>query len=157
MSAPLQTRAMPAHRALGFTMIELIVVMAVIGLLLSLAAPRYLASLERGKDQVVEHDLAQMRKAIDQFYGDRGAYPERLDELVTFRYLRNLPVNPHTDAVDWITVPPPGGRKGNVYDVRAVDKPSPDLPTEAPPEEENGAAAPPDANPPAPNPGEPAQ
>ena len=66
MSAPLQTRAMPAHRALGFTMIELIVVMAVIGLLLSLAAPRYLASLERGKDQVVEHDLAQMRKAIDQ-------------------------------------------------------------------------------------------
>lgn len=113
-----------ARAVRGFTMIELIVVMAVIGLLLAIATPRYLASLERGKDQVVEHDLAQMRKAIDQFYGDRGAYPDRLDDLVTFRYLRALPVNPHTDAVDWITVPPPGGRKGNVYDVRAADMPA---------------------------------
>jgi general secretion pathway protein G len=103
----------------GFTMIELIVVMAVIGLLLSLAVPRYLDSLERGKDQVQVHDLAQMRKAIDQFYGDRGTYPERLDDLVTYRYLRALPLNPHTDEVDWITVAPPNGQKGAVYDVQA--------------------------------------
>lgn len=127
--APAHLRPRLAHR--GFTMIELIVVMAVIGLLLSLATPRYLASLERGKEQVVEHDLATMRKAIDQFYGDRGAYPDRLDDLVTHRYLRSLPVNPFTEAVDWVVVPPPGGRKGNVYDVRAAATPPQELPAEA--------------------------
>lgn len=105
------------HGARGFTMIELIVVMAVIGLLLSIAAPRYLDSLERGKHRVAAHDLAQMQKAIDQFYGDRGAYPEQLQDLVTYRYLRALPPNPFTGAVDWLVVPPPAGRKGKVYDV----------------------------------------
>ena len=66
----------------GFTMIELVVVMAVLGLLLSIAMPRYLASLERGREQVLSHNLAQLREAIDRFYGDRGAYPERLEDLV---------------------------------------------------------------------------
>lgn len=117
---------MPCHqaapvlrRSAGFTMIELIVVMAVLGLLLSLAVPRYLDSLERGKDQVVAHDLAQMRKAIDQYFGDKGSYPDRLEDLVSQRYLRELPVNPHSGAVDWLILPPPGGQRGNVYDVQA--------------------------------------
>jgi general secretion pathway protein G len=106
-------------------MIELVVVMAVLGLLLSIAVPRYLDSLERGKDQVEAHDLVQLRKAIDQFYGDRGTYPERLEDLVTYRYLRELPVNPHTETVDWVVVPPPGGQKGGVFDVRAPNNPNP--------------------------------
>ena len=127
----------------GFTMIELIVVMAVIGLLLSLAVPRYMDSLERGKAQVEAHDLAQMRKAIDQFYGDRGTYPNQLEDLVTYRYLRTIPVNPHTEVVDWVVVPPPNGQKGGVYDVRSSYTPS---------QPAVGEAAPADAEPAAPAP-----
>jgi len=101
----------------GFTMIELVVVMAVLGLLLSIAMPRYLASLERGREQVLSHNLAQLREAIDRFYGDRGAYPERLEDLVERRYLRAMPLNPFTQAADWALIPPPAGAKGSVYDI----------------------------------------
>lgn len=100
-------------------MIELVVVMAVLGLLLSLAMPRYLDSLERGREHVLNHNLAQMREALDRYYGDRGVYPDRLEELVERRYLRALPVNPYSDAADWDTVAPPGGQRGAVYDVLA--------------------------------------
>jgi len=112
---PMRHRRIAAR---GFTMIELIVVMAVLGLLLSLAVPRYLDALDRGKVQVMAHDLAQIREAIDRYYGDRGAYPERLEDLVTARYLRAIPPNPYTDEADWVVVPPPGEFKGSVYDVR---------------------------------------
>ncbi len=99
-------------------MIELVVVMAVLGLLLSLAMPRYMASLERGREQVAQSNLAQMREAIDRFYGDNARYPEQLEELVTKRYLRAVPLNPFTEAPDWAVVAPPSGAKGAVFDVR---------------------------------------
>lgn len=106
------------RRTGGFTMIELVVVMAVLGLLLSLAVPRYMASLERGREQVAQNNLAQMREAIDRFYGDNARYPNQLDELVSKRYLRAVPLNPYTETPDWTVVAPPGGAKGTVYDVR---------------------------------------
>lgn len=109
------------HRHRGFTLVELVVVMALIGLLLSIAVPRYMASLERGREKVLAHNVAQLREAIDQYYGDRGAYPERLQDLVEQRYLRALPVNPMTEKVDWIAVAPPQGQKGAVFDVIAPD------------------------------------
>lgn len=99
-------------------MIELIVVMTVIGLLVTMALPRYMGTLDRGRDQIVRHDLATMREAIDRHYGDRGAYPDRLEDLVTRRYLRAIPPNARTDTVDWLIVAPPAGAKGMVYDVR---------------------------------------
>ena len=74
----------PRRRPFGFTMIELVVVMAVLGLLLSLAMPRYMASLERGREQVLQNNLAQMREAIDRFYGDNARYPEQLEERLTW-------------------------------------------------------------------------
>ncbi len=98
-------------------MIELVVVMAVLGLLLSLAMPRYMASLERGREQVLQNNLAQMREAIDRFYGDNARYPEQLEELVTKRYLRAVPLNPFTEGPDWTVVAPPSGAKGAVFDV----------------------------------------
>lgn len=101
----------------GFTMIELVVVMAVLGLLLSIAVPRYMDSLQRGREHVLAHNLAQMRQAIDRYYGDRGMYPDKLDDLVERRYLRAVPVNPFTDVVDWQVIAPPSGVKGAVYDV----------------------------------------
>lgn len=99
-------------------MIELIVVMTVIGLLVSMALPRYMGALDRGRDQIVQHDLATMREAIDRHYGDRGAYPDRLEDLVTRRYLRAIPLNPRTEAADWLVVAPPSGARGMVFDVR---------------------------------------
>ena len=105
-------------------MIELVVVMAVLGLLLSIALPRYMAALEKGREKVLVSNIAQLREAIDRHYGDRGAYPDRLDDLVERRYLRAVPLNPYTEAADWLVVPPPSGQKGQVYDVRAPGQPS---------------------------------
>lgn len=107
------------RRPAGFTMMELVVVMAMIGLILSIAVPRYLDSLERGRERALEHNLAQLRVAIDQYYGDRGSYPERLQDLVDQRYLRAVPPNPFTERADWRTIAPPAGLKGSVFDVAA--------------------------------------
>jgi general secretion pathway protein G len=106
-----------APRSRGFTMIELMVVLAMIGLLLSIAVPQYIDALERGREQALAHNVAALRKAIDQFYADRGSYPDRLEELVERRYLRALPENPFTQAVDWNTISPPSGAKGAIYDI----------------------------------------
>jgi general secretion pathway protein G len=94
--------------------------MAVLGLLLSIALPRYMAALDKGREKVLVNNIAQLREAIDRHYGDRGAYPDRLDDLVERRYLRAVPLNPYTEAADWVVVPPPSGQKGQVYDIRAA-------------------------------------
>lgn len=109
--------------ASGFTMIELVVVMAAIGLLLSIALPRYLDALERGKLQVQQQNLAQLRDAIDKYYGDNGKYPDNLDDLVTKKYLRAIPVDPVVDAPVWAVVPPKDPGMGNVYDVQSTRTP----------------------------------
>jgi general secretion pathway protein G len=107
-------------RASGFTLIELLVVMTIIALLLSIALPRYFNHLEASREVILKQDLVVMRDAIDKFYGDRGRYPDSLDELVTEKYLRSLPVDPLTDAADtWQTVPPPDGESSGVYDIKS--------------------------------------
>jgi general secretion pathway protein G len=96
-------RAMRGRR--GFTLIELLVVMSIIGMLLSVALPRYYGSLQRSKETVLRQDLLVMRDAIDKYYGDLGKYPEGLNALVDGRYLRAIPVDPITDKADsWVTV-----------------------------------------------------
>jgi general secretion pathway protein G len=107
---------MTKHR--GFTLIELIVVLAAVGLLLSLATPRYLDYLQRAKESVVLQDLAVMRDAIDKFLGDQGRYPESLEELVSKRYLRSIPVDPYSDSATWTIIPTKEGMLGRVYDVQ---------------------------------------
>jgi general secretion pathway protein G len=104
----------------GFTLIELLVVMAVIGLLVSLAAPRYFSSVDRSKEAVLRSDLATMRDAIDKYHGDRGKYPDALQDLVTKGYLRALPRDPITEsAATWVVVPPADPNLGGVYDVKS--------------------------------------
>jgi len=112
---------MTQPRRRGFTLIELIVVMAIVGLLVSIAAPRYFNSLERARENTLRSSLAVMRGAIDQFAADRGRYPETLDELVAARYLRTLPADPLTGRRDsWVVVDPPPDSQvtGRVGDVR---------------------------------------
>ena len=104
----------------AFTLIELIVVMAIVSLLLALAVPRYFHSVERSKETVLRQDLSVMRDAIDKFYSDSGKYPEALDELVTKRYLRKIPPDPITGRPDtWQILPPAEPAKGTVYNVRS--------------------------------------
>ncbi|MBL8527220.1 MAG: prepilin-type N-terminal cleavage/methylation domain-containing protein [Burkholderiales bacterium] len=105
----------------GFTLIELLVVMAIIALLLTLAAPRYFQSVQRSREAVLKEDLHLMRDAIDKHYADTGKYPANLDELVTKKYLRRIPVDPITEsATTWVIVDPPDKPDTRVvYDVRS--------------------------------------
>lgn len=105
----------------GFTMIELVIVMAMLGLLLSLALPHYMATLERGREQVLLQNLAAMREAIDKFYGDTGRYPDKLDDLVTRRYLRAIPVDPFTETATWVVIAPKDLAQGGVLDVQSTN------------------------------------
>ena len=108
-------------RRRGFTLMELMVVMAIIASLLTLALPRYFHSVERSREAVLKQDLSIMRDAIDKFFADRGRYPLTLEELAEKRYLRRVPPDPITDsATTWVIVPPPDveTREG-VYDVRS--------------------------------------
>ena len=107
-------------RAAAFTLIELIVVLAIIALLVAVAVPRYFNSVERAKEAALKQNLSVMRDALDKYYGDTGSYPSTLDDLVTRRYLRKLPEDPLTQSVaTWVVIRPPGEGKGGVYDVKS--------------------------------------
>jgi general secretion pathway protein G len=96
--------------------------MAVLALLLTIAVPRYFQHVERAKEATVKQDLNIMRDAIDKFFGDKGRYPESLEELVKERYLRSIPVDPLTESnATWLTVPlpPEVQAKGQLYDIRS--------------------------------------
>jgi general secretion pathway protein G len=105
----------------GFTLIELIVVMAIVALLVSIAAPRYFHSVDRAKDNSLRTTLNVMREAIDQFAADKGRYPQTLGELVETRYLRAVPTDPWTSSdSSWVVVTPiDPAAKGKVYDIRS--------------------------------------
>ncbi len=94
----------------GFTLIEMLVVLSVIGLLLSIAAPSYLGHVDRARDLALKQDLKTIRDSIDKFHADRGRDPTDLPELVTARYLREVPVDPVTDSAStWVPVQVDGG------------------------------------------------
>jgi prepilin-type N-terminal cleavage/methylation domain-containing protein len=96
------------RRGLAFTLIELMVVLAIVSLLVSIAAPRYFGSIQRARENTLRTSLNVMREAIDKYLGDQGRYPADLGELVTRHYLRNVPTDPITGRTDtWILVPPP--------------------------------------------------
>lgn len=89
----------------GFTLVELLVVMVIIGTLLSIAVPRYFHTLQHAKETVLRQDLAILREAIDKYYADLNQYPESLAALADKRYVRSLPVDPFTKVADsWTLV-----------------------------------------------------
>jgi general secretion pathway protein G len=104
----------------GFTLIELLVVLAIIATLLTIAVPRYFASVDKSKEAVLKENLYQLRDAIGKYYADRGKYPESLQALAADKYLRSVPLDPVTDsATTWIVVAPEDPQKGGVVDVRS--------------------------------------
>ncbi len=98
--------AAPAKRRgmFGFTMLELMVVIAIIMILLGLAAGRYQRSLLRSKEAVLHQDLRVIRDAIQQYTLDKEAAPQSLDDLVSAGYLRQVPTDPITQQRDWVPV-----------------------------------------------------
>ena len=96
---------MRGERRRGFTLLELLVVMAIIATLLTIAVPRYFRSLERSREAVLKQDIATLRETIDKFYGDTGKYPETLEILVEKHYLRSVPVDPIAKSAEkWVLV-----------------------------------------------------
>ena len=102
----------------GFTLIEMLVVMTLIALLLTLAVPRYFNALDNGRLRVQQQNVATLRDAIDKFNADQGRYPEDLQELVVKKYLRQIPLDPVTEAANWVVIAPTDPALGNVYDVQ---------------------------------------
>jgi general secretion pathway protein G len=89
----------------GFTLLELIIVVAVIGILATIAMPRMIDTPKRAREAALKTDLRTMRDTIDQYYADKGYYPPSLEALVDEGYLRAIPPDPVTHSTEtWIPV-----------------------------------------------------
>lgn len=112
-------------RRRGYTLIELIIVMAIISILVSIAVPIYQKSLLRTKESLLKNNLFTLRTVIDEYTFDKKRAPQTLDDLVTEGYLRAVPIDPITgsdrtwrlineDAVSMVDQTQPG-----IFDVRS--------------------------------------
>jgi general secretion pathway protein G len=84
----------------GFTLIELLVVMAIIGILTAIAIPQMVKTPIRAKEAALREDLFTFRSCIDQYFADKGHYPESLEALKTDGYIRKVPVDPITKSAE---------------------------------------------------------
>jgi general secretion pathway protein G len=118
------------RRRWGFTLIELMIVMAIIVILISVAVPFYQKSIVRAKETVLHSNLFAMRNAIDEYTYDKQKAPQNLQDLVTEGYLRDIPKDPIAGGTDWKVIMEDAGQAVNssepgIFDVRsASDKTS---------------------------------
>jgi len=111
--------AMKARFGAGFTLIEMSVVVAIIGILYFTVAPMYGTTILRARETALKEDLHVLRKVLDQYYKDRQAWPADLDNLVRDGYLRAIPADPITGRTDsWLVIPSEDGKQ-DVFDVRS--------------------------------------
>ena len=82
----------------GYTLLELMIVVAIVGILVSLAIPNFQQSAMKAKETALKQNLFTMRAVLDQYYADRGEYPDSLESLVEGKYLRSIPVDPFTKS-----------------------------------------------------------
>jgi general secretion pathway protein G len=88
-------------RSGGFTLLEMMIVMIIIGILLSIALPIYNQSLVRAREAVLRNDLFELRKLISQYTLDKQKAPQGLDDLVTGGYIKVVPKDPMTNEANW--------------------------------------------------------
>jgi general secretion pathway protein G len=86
------------RREFGFTMVELMIVMAIIVILISIAIPQYQKSIIRAKESVLQNNLHTLREVIDEYTYDKKKAPQSLDDLVSAGYLREIPLDPITNS-----------------------------------------------------------
>ena len=105
----------------GFTLVEVMVVLAIVLTIISIAVPMYSTSMIRAKESVLKSNLFTLRSVIDQYTYDKENPPQALDDLVTEGYLRRIPVDPFTSSNNsWkvVTDIGPSGESG-VFDIRS--------------------------------------
>jgi general secretion pathway protein G len=115
------------REAAGFTLIELITVVALVSILAAIALPNYRVAIIQSREAVLKENLYRMRDLIDQYYLDKGQYPASLETLVEEGYLRKLPEDPFTRTADWAPVfsepdPDRPGEPPGVYDVKSASE-----------------------------------
>src|SRR2546423_113712 len=94
-----------AGRQVGFTLIELMIVILIISILMAIAAPLYTQSVIRAKESVLKQDLFTLREQIDNYTLDKEKAPQSLEDLVSAGYIKEIPEDPFTDSTKtWITV-----------------------------------------------------
>ena len=106
----------------GFTLIEILIVITIIGILVTLAQPSYNRAVTSAKEAALKENLFILRDRIDQFYADNGKYPASLNDLVDKPYLRRIPKDPITGSAEtWTMVPftDEQGQQGGVFDVKS--------------------------------------
>ena len=117
------SRVVPGER--GFTLIELLVVLSLISILAAMGMVQHRNSVLKAQEATLKTDLFHMRDAIDQYFADKGKYPESLQTLVSDNYIRAIPKDPITNSTDtWQTVaaePQPGSTTTDpgIYDVKS--------------------------------------
>ena len=88
----------------GFTLIELMIVMAIISILVAVAVPLYQRSVVRAKEAVLRQNLFSIRTVLDEYTYDKAKAPQALQDLVSEGYLRQIPMDPITGEADWNTI-----------------------------------------------------
>jgi general secretion pathway protein G len=115
-----KTRADSNAGSAGFTLIEMVIVLAIIGILAAIVAPSVMAALTRAREASLQQDLKVMRKLIDDYYGDKGKFPPSLKALVENGYLRAIPGDPvNSNKVDWKTV---AAKEGGISDLHSMSE-----------------------------------
>jgi general secretion pathway protein G len=92
------------NRNRGFTLIEMLIVISLVMILVAIAVPNYQRSIMRAKESVLKQDLFQLRSLISQYTLDKQKAPQALDDLITAGYLKQIPIDPMTNARDTWTV-----------------------------------------------------
>ncbi|HWX54276.1 MAG TPA: prepilin-type N-terminal cleavage/methylation domain-containing protein [Verrucomicrobiae bacterium] len=98
------TRARSDNTQRGFTLIEMIIVIAMISILVGIAIPIYKTHVLHAREAVLKEDLFTLRQAIEQFTQDKTRAPQSLDDVVAAGYLKVIPKDPMTGAADWQVV-----------------------------------------------------